>query len=64
MVAHPGFAVAAREEQVAMALARLLDLGPAGRRLRSGADDGDKNPESDPFEEFDELANRRAKRTA
>lgn len=64
LVAHPGFAVAAREEQVAMALARQLDLGPAGRRLRSGAGDGDDKSEADPFEEFDELATRRAKRPA
>ena len=60
LTAHPGFAVAARCESVALALAKQLDLGPLGRRLAGVA------PADEPADEFadldDELAKRRGAR--
>lgn len=62
LVAHPLFAVAARCDQVALSIARALQLTPATQRV--AADDPDKARDEkapEAMDELDELARRRVR---
>lgn len=63
LVAHPGFAVAARCDQVALSLARQLRLTPATCEAVMDESDDDTADE-EPTSALDELAKLRARRAA